>query len=250
MAGLSPPKPSGVVERVAPQRTIALAPVGAQAPPVHPAQPAPARYECFCCYAGTGQAIAMATIHKSGPMPLGVPADDRIRPKTRRFIGADTREPLHRRRIGTEPDSHAVSRASLPAIGALLRSRPSRLVRPGERAPSSLGRVRRRSSSRGWCCPGAVTRAASLALVVTAAWPKEQPRRMQRTRCHSGREQQCGVACADCWSVPESGVARRLLSAKAHEAEQAPRRLGARCCYRLTQHRPRSRRRRRIWPTR
>jgi hypothetical protein len=38
----------------------------------------------------------------------------------------------------------------------------------------------------------------------------------------------------------ESAAAGRLRSASAHEAEQAPLRLGARCRYRLTEHRPRS----------
>ena len=53
-----------------------------------------------------------------------LPAHDRIRPKTGRFIGPGTRDPLHRRRIGTAPDSHAVSRASLPATGAIPLARP------------------------------------------------------------------------------------------------------------------------------
>ena len=55
------------------------------------------------------------TIHTSALGVVGTLADDRIRPKTERCDSVDTRGWLHRRRIGTDPDSHAVSRTLLSA---------------------------------------------------------------------------------------------------------------------------------------
>jgi hypothetical protein len=66
-----------------------------------------------------------------------MPADECIGPTAGRFIGADTRDPLHRRRVGTEPDPHAVSRASLPASSRFRAAEVSATWGPSEQSASA-----------------------------------------------------------------------------------------------------------------
>ena len=105
-------------------------------------KPRTSRTIAFALRRDRRRATGLATIHTSALGVVGTPADDRMRPKTGRFIGADTRDPLHRRRIGTDPDSHAVSRALVPATCAL-----------------ALGRMRARSRFGvivSWVHPGLI----------------------------------------------------------------------------------------------
>jgi hypothetical protein len=107
------------------------------------------------CAGSSPTASPFHELGHSGPPPGGVSADS---PRLG-FAYAQARSARPRR----EPRIRRPARSP--------RTRPSRLVRVGERAPSSLRRneSRRRSRSRGWCCRGSGMNHGSTGVVIVAA---------------------------------------------------------------------------------
>jgi hypothetical protein len=68
-------------------------------------------------------------------------------PKPSTVTDADMRDPLHRRRIGTDPDSHSISRAFLSATSASSRTPAATIASPSGRRTGGLV-LRRHSANR------------------------------------------------------------------------------------------------------
>jgi hypothetical protein len=113
-----------------------------------------------------------------GPSPTNSPFGSRWRPSSQRAL-TRTLAPIAFNRAASR-EARASSKLAdrwlhtLRTNDSALGPRPAFCARAG-----TLGR----RHLRGSYCPKAVTQVVSSALVVTAASPKEQPRRLRRTRC-------------------------------------------------------------------